>query len=297
MEQWRRASRVAKAQGAFVAVSVAQAVAFICAPALLAGATDPPLGAPPYTYVRLLGVWELGLMLLYAAAAARGDHGAAAATVAGRLCVVPYVGWLTRGPLRAPAGVWAFVGQDIAFAAATAWALATTTAPPRKPRDATKGGRGEQRPLASRALRAAALCAAFVAGCADLNAGYRAIVAPPDAGADASASGDAWQLGRRSLGLAVAITGGYCCLAAATRRAYLLRPVALHHLLVLALRRAARIAAPAHGAVGFGWYRPWAGVAVAVPLALGHAAELFWWHLTTDWRRQRGRGRKAGKGD
>ena len=88
---------------------------------------------------------------------------------------------------------------------------------------------------------------------------------------------EGWQRGaRRSLGLAVAITGGYCCFAAATRRAYMLRPIAVHNVVVPALRRAAHVSTP-EAVPGFGWYRwptSWVMWAVAVPLWLGHVAQL-----------------------
>ena len=286
---WRRASRVAQAQAAFVAFSCVQVVFFLCAPRLLIDATDPPLDRAPYRFVRLLGVWEAGLMVLYGAACARGDRGAACATVAGRFCVVPYVLWLTRGPLRVPAGVWAFVAQDVVFASWTAWALATTKASKQpKPKAAAA-----PRPLVSRLLHAAAFLGAFAGGCADMWHGGQAVVAAPAAGGfDAAGHAGDWQLGRRSLGLAMAITGAYCALAAATRRGYLLRYVGAHHLLVLALRRVAAssgllVGPSSTGSEELGGYRGAVGVTVALPLVLSHAAELWWWHLTHNWRRRR----------
>ena len=138
-------ARVELSLKCFVAFTVLQILGFIVAPAVvvqLAGG-DPPLDmAPDYPAVRLIGLKEIGLCLIYAAIIESRQWSLVLMTVVGRLSVVPFVLWMVL-VVGAPVELAGGVVQDVTFAAWTLWAMrGLLAAPPAPPAAAASPGRG-----------------------------------------------------------------------------------------------------------------------------------------------------------
>jgi hypothetical protein len=103
---------------AFVALTVAQIAAFLWAPWIYADAAPELNAAPASAFFRLIGLFEVGLMTVYAAGVHYDDRAFYWLTVAGRLSTIPYAATVVL-VLGGPRTVVLGIVQDIAFASWT----------------------------------------------------------------------------------------------------------------------------------------------------------------------------------
>jgi hypothetical protein len=190
----------------FMVLTLVQIVVFICEPRLVYGKAAVLLDKPPeFVFFRLIGVKEVGLMCMYAAAvplySGNIDSFFVSLTAWGRLSTLIFMSWIVLG-LGGPVEAYLGIIQDVLFGS---WALyASITVSASTPSNTTKQ---QNLPLI--------VCVA-VCGCVEAWHGISVMQSPREAAlagfgelTDMTLSVAPLHLGYRSLGYMTALCGLY----------------------------------------------------------------------------------------